>query len=163
MSSIISEKESKADRKSFTAIDISKTSSTGGTTRNDVIRKLKKNRKQIKLQFMRRFPKIGVPNFKSLSHSSHSKKEKLGPLDILNKSNRIHEFSMYDPNMTTTTNISHVEEGNFYPDHNRIRIVWLFCLCLFLFTILFLIGSVIYLLARSELSLGCFLNPDGLN
>ena len=151
MSTPTPEKDSKADKKSFTALETSKISATTGgisvASRNEIMKRLKKNRKQIKLQFMRRFPKIGVPNFKSLGHL---KRDHLGPLDSITKNNnKIHEVSMYDPNMTLT-NVSQAEDdNNLYPDHSRIRVLWHFCLGLFLFAILFLIGSVIYLLARS--------------
>jgi len=147
MSSIIIEKEiSNVDKKSFTAIDTSKASiGLSSASRKEIMKKLKKNRKQIQLQFkfMRRFPKIGVPTFKL-----HSK-SKLGALDNINKNNKVHELSMYDPN-ATQMNLSQSDECNFYPDHHRIKILWHFCLSLFLFAILFLIGSVIYLMARSN-------------
>ena len=149
MSSIIIEKEnSNVDKKSFTAIDTSKVSSIGlnSVSRKEIMKKLKKNRKQIKLQFMRRFPKIGVPKFKS-----YPNKNKQGALDNINKNNKVHELSMYDPN-ANETNTSLSYEDNFYPDHHRIKILWHFCLSLFLFAILFLIGSVIYLMARSNLT-----------
>ena len=155
MSSIMIEKEnSNEDKKSFTAIDTSKVSSVGmsGASRKEIMRKLKKNRKQIKLQFMRRFPKIGVPTFKS-----YPNKNKQRALDNINKNNKIHELSMYDPNVTET-NMSQSYQDNFYPDHHRIKILWHFCLSLFLFAILFLIGSVIYLMARSNLLIFFFEN-----
>ena len=157
MSSNINEKGlNKSDKGSFTAMDTSKNSSLGlhnSSSRNDILKKLKKNRKEIKLQFMRRFPKIGVPNFNSLAQM---KNNKLPPLENFHKSNRIHETSMFDTSIIET-NAANMEEDTFYTTDKRIKVIWIVCLSLFVFAILFLVGSLIYLIARREFVLNEFL------
>ena len=57
---------------------------------------------------------------------------------------------MFDAS-TIEKNANNTDEDNYYTNDKRIKIIWIFCLSIFVFAILFLLGSLIYLVARSKL------------
>ena len=133
-------------------------------SRNEIERKLKKNRKNnIKFKFMRRFPKIGVPTLtekvygngkkanKSENNQNRFKLEKNVTMDTLFKGSTMDSIKTFDMNSIENNKISknddhYVTVKEPFLNEKRTRILWIVCIAFFILSILFLVSALITLL-----------------